>query len=63
MSDNVIVNIIVFIVVSVLCAVIQFLMHSRKIKKKEVKQAKELRAQQSRETEIEMARMSLDDNE
>ena len=63
MSDNMIINIVVFVVVSVICAVIQFLMQSRKIKKKEVKQAKELRAQESRETEIEMARMLLDEEE
>jgi len=63
MSDNMIINIVVFVVAAVICAVIQFLMQSRKIKKKEVKQAKELRAQESRETEIEMARMLLDEEE
>lgn len=63
MSDSMILNIAALIVATVLCAGVQFLMHSRKIKKKEVKQAKELRAQQSRENEIEMARMLLDEDE
>lgn len=63
MSDKIIWNVVAFVVATVLCAGIQFLMHSRKIKKKEVKQAKELRAQESREAEIEMARMLLDDEE
>ena len=62
MSDNMIINIIVFIVISVLCAGIQFFMQSRKIKKREVKQANELRNQESREKEIEMARMLLDED-
>ena len=57
-----IINIIVFIVISVLCAGIQFFMQSRKIKKREVKQANELRDQESREKEIEMARILLDED-
>lgn len=63
MSDSMILSIGAFVVATVLCAGIQFSMHSRKIKKKEVKQAKELRAQESREAEIEMARMLLDEDE
>lgn len=63
MNDLMILSIAGFVIISVLFAVVQFLMQSRKIKKKEVKQAKELRAQESRETEIEMARMLLDDDE
>lgn len=63
MADSMILNIIVFVLVSVVCAAIQFFMHSRKIKKKQVKQANEVRDQESREKEIEMARMLLDEDE
>ena len=63
MTDSIILNIAVFVVMVVVCAGVQFFMHSRKIKKKQVKQANEFREQQSREKEIEMARMLLDDEE
>lgn len=62
-SDSLILNLIAFVVIVILCAAVQFGMHSRKIKKKEESQAKELRNHASREKEIEMARMFFDDEE
>lgn len=63
MSESMVISVIAFVVVAILCAAAQFGMHSRKIKKKEVGHAKKLRDQESRETEIELARMLLDDEE
>lgn len=63
MGGSMVIGIVAFVVATVLCAAAQFGMHSRKIKKKEVGHARELRDQQSRENEIEMARMLLDEDE
>lgn len=63
MESNLIMNIIAFVVVLIVCVMVQFAMHSRKIQKKEEGQAREMRDADSREKEIEMARMFLDDDD
>ncbi len=62
-GSSLLLNIIAFVVMAVICIAIQFGMQSRKIKKKEEGFAKEYREQESREKEIEVARMLLDDEE
>ena len=61
-SNSIILNILAFLVALALCIMIQFSMHSRKLKKKEEGVARELRDQESREKEIEEARKLLEDD-
>lgn len=61
LGDNLILSIVIPIVLIVICAWTQFIMRSRQVGKRQAKKAKEHRQQASRETEVEQARMLLDD--
>lgn len=61
-ETNIIVSIVIPVALIVACAWTQFIMRSRQVGKKQAKKAKELRQKVSRETEVEQARMLLDDD-
>lgn len=51
------------VVIIAICVAVQFIMRSRQVGRKQVKKAGEHREKESRETEVEQARMLLDDDE
>ena len=63
MDDNLIVRIIITLIFAVLGIVVQFMMRSREIGKKEKDYAEEFRSTTSMEAEVERARRLLDDDE
>lgn len=63
MDDNLIVRLIITLLFAVLGIVVQFMMRSREIGKKEKDYAEEFRATTSMEAEVERARRLLDDDD
>ena len=62
LDGNIIAGIVVPVVLTVICACVQFVMRSRQVGKKQARKADEHRQQASRETEVEQARMLLHDD-
>ena len=50
------------VVIIAICVTVQFIMRSRQVGKKQIKKADEYREKESREAEVEQARMLLDDD-
>ena len=59
--DNMFIDIAVFSVLTILGALLQFLMKSKEIKTKEIEKAEEMRVDTSKEVEVEAARSLLDE--
>ena len=63
LEGNLLITIGIAVAISIVGMIIQFMMHSRKIGKREKKQAAIIKEQDSVESEVEKARLVLDDFE
>ena len=61
--DQVIIDVAIFIVLAIVGIIIQFMMKSREVRSKELKQTEKLREHHSKEVEVEAARSLLDDDD
>lgn len=63
LDENILAVIAVPVVLIILCMCVQFIMRSRQVGRKQEEKADEKKLQISRETEVEKARMLLDDDD